>query len=810
MDGGPITPQAGATQFGDYVATRAAPQRPFANGATGEHEGVTFLKWLDAGGRHNLVALDPAGGAAPDGRTFEPGAWPDIDRWIRQRQGRLNLYYSGNEPGAGAPHRKLGETHIGAIRAIYADIDPAVGQTLDEERARISALAAGAAGEPTVVDSGNGYQLIWRLPEKLDPDRDGLAARSAGRGIAKQLGGDDIFDLPRILRLPGTINLPTKKKLAAGRKPALARLEKIGAGLWSLTELSRKFPGAIELPNPDADEDIAKVQASLDMTAIYGTSSINDLSDEVRARFRRLLETDAHARHLWNGDEQHLGKDKSRSAFRAALAAAMGRAGGFTAQDFGEILFTWDYAVGDNQDPSEVLDARTIARDWQRCGWSRAPERFFGPIEPSPATVWDAAPPSTPAAPTFFPSVQSIAGMPDAAALPPRDWLIESWCPANTVNAIVGAPGVSKSAFALLLAVAIASGNAALLAGAGSVAKSGPVLIYNREDDVAEMKRRVAGICIRHDLGDFPHRLHLASGIDGARLVIVERDKRSERIRRAPGFEGLRERIRDLRPVLVILDPLVSLSAGLDENSNDDMEALLAELRVLASSERVTILVVHHGGKNADKMSGELGASRGASSIVGAIRGGVTLTAWRVTDTETGGPYPGLAPGHYVIVEGLKANYGPKTDAAIYRLRSLPIGNGLADGDGGDKVAVHDLVDRHGAAAAATALAAERASSDALAIAAIVDEVLGDRVEAALTGEVDTITPRLEAANLQHGSSRHHVVNRLSEILAGPGVEFFDPKRQQNVRISMRKKSDGKTSPWVIRRDVDRLHDLFA
>ena len=794
-------------QFGDYVATPASR----ANGVVHEHEGTAFLRWLDAGGRHNLVALDPAGGAAPDARTFEAGAWHDMDRWIRQRQGRLNVYFSANEPAADAPHKKLAEPHIGAIRAIYADIDPVAGRTLDEERTRISALAAGAAGEPTVVDSGNGYQLIWRLPEKLDPHRYGDAARTTGRGIADAFGGDRIFDLPRILRLPGTMNLPTKKKLAAGRKPALARLEKIGAGLWSLTELSRKFPaGAFELPNPDADEEIAKAQASLDMTAIYGTISIDDLSSDVRARFRRLLDTDEHARRLWEGDEHHLGKDKSRSAFRAALAASMGRAGGFTAQDFGEVLFAWDYAVGDNQDPSEVLDARTIARDWQRCGWPRAPERFFGPVAEREPTIWDAAPHSTPTAPAFFPPVQSISSIPDAAALPPRDWLIEPWCPANTVNAIVGAPGVSKSAFALLLAVAIASGREALLAGAGSVAKSGPVLVYNREDDVAEMKRRVAGICIRHDLRDFPHRLHLASGIDGARLVIVERDKRSERIRRAPGFDGLRERIRELRPVLVILDPLVSLSAGLDENSNDDMEALLAELRVLASSERVTILVVHHGGKNADKMSGELGASRGASSIVGAIRGGVTLTAWRVTGSETSSPYPGLAPGHYVIVEGLKANYGPKTDAAIYRLRSLPIGNGSADGDGGDKVAVHELVDRHGAAATATAIAADRDTRHALAIAQIVDEVLGDRSEATLNGELAAITPRLEAQNLQRGTSRQHVVDRLSEMVGGPGVEFFDPKRQRNVRISMRKMSDGKTSPWIIRRDVDSLHDLFA
>ena len=36
------------------------------------------------------------------------------------------------------------------------------------------------------------------------------------------LGGDSCHNIDRIMRLPGTINVPTKKKLEEGRKPALA------------------------------------------------------------------------------------------------------------------------------------------------------------------------------------------------------------------------------------------------------------------------------------------------------------------------------------------------------------------------------------------------------------------------------------------------------------------------------------------------------------------------------------------------------------------------------------------------------------
>lgn len=42
--------------------------------------------------------------------------------------------------------------------------------------------------------------------------------------IAKALGGDNCHNVDRLLRLPGTINMPNAKKRAAGRVPTLARI----------------------------------------------------------------------------------------------------------------------------------------------------------------------------------------------------------------------------------------------------------------------------------------------------------------------------------------------------------------------------------------------------------------------------------------------------------------------------------------------------------------------------------------------------------------------------------------------------------
>ena len=53
-----------------------------------------------------------------------------------------------------------------------------------------------------IVDSGNGYHAYWKLQEAIPTPRACLIMR----GLAKQLGGDHVYDAARILRVPGTSN----------------------------------------------------------------------------------------------------------------------------------------------------------------------------------------------------------------------------------------------------------------------------------------------------------------------------------------------------------------------------------------------------------------------------------------------------------------------------------------------------------------------------------------------------------------------------------------------------------------------------
>jgi hypothetical protein len=74
------------------------------------------------------------------------------------------------------------------------------------------------------VDSGNGIQALWRLSEAVEPKSFAKVERLS-LAVTLTLGGDaGTQDVSRILRLPGTTNLPNAKKRKAGRVACKAKL----------------------------------------------------------------------------------------------------------------------------------------------------------------------------------------------------------------------------------------------------------------------------------------------------------------------------------------------------------------------------------------------------------------------------------------------------------------------------------------------------------------------------------------------------------------------------------------------------------
>ena len=224
-------------------ASPSPADAPIADGSecrkpASEEVVVDFFEKLRPGGPWVLTAI------VPDGATITVTAKTayEVRNFVHAHNGKHNLYYSVN-PTRRATTKKAAKTNIAAIEYAIADLDPAEGESSAEARARYLAQLETFEPRPTaVVNSGNGIQALWRLQEPIElckPTRDNsgelvfsehdraviadVEARVAA--IMTRLGAKaGTQNIDRILRLPGTINLPNAKKRREGRVECPAEL----------------------------------------------------------------------------------------------------------------------------------------------------------------------------------------------------------------------------------------------------------------------------------------------------------------------------------------------------------------------------------------------------------------------------------------------------------------------------------------------------------------------------------------------------------------------------------------------------------
>lgn len=191
---------------------------------------VDFLRRLHPDGPWALTAIS-VNKKSITTRTFGPGDEAGARAFIDEHNGRRNLYYALNPPTR-ALSKKSTRADIRAVVALHVDIDARAGEPLEDELARLRELSHGRPPEgappPTfIVYSGGGYQLIWVLAEPIPIDGDLAAAEDAAR-YNKRLellySADNCHNIDRVLRLPGTVNLPDARKRAKGRVEAEAEV----------------------------------------------------------------------------------------------------------------------------------------------------------------------------------------------------------------------------------------------------------------------------------------------------------------------------------------------------------------------------------------------------------------------------------------------------------------------------------------------------------------------------------------------------------------------------------------------------------
>lgn len=191
-------------------------------------DAVAFLEAWCPGGPWVLTSIVPD--ARTTTATFLGSEVDTLRRWIDMRQGKENVYFTVNRTFR-AMNSKPRKADIAAAVALHVDIDPRAGEELESERARALKLLQDFKPKPTVIiDSGGGYQGFWVLNAPCDLPGDPedecrhLPVEERSLAIEIALQADRCHNIDRVMRLPGTINVPGEKKRAKGRQPALAHV----------------------------------------------------------------------------------------------------------------------------------------------------------------------------------------------------------------------------------------------------------------------------------------------------------------------------------------------------------------------------------------------------------------------------------------------------------------------------------------------------------------------------------------------------------------------------------------------------------
>jgi hypothetical protein len=165
---------------------------------------------------------------------------------------------------------------------------------------------------------------------------------------------------------------------------------------------------------------------------------------------------------------------------------------------------------------------------------------------------------------------------------PEQRWLIDSLWMQSAVGVIGGTPKSLKTWLGLEMALCVASGAACL--DQFAVQDPGPALIYLAEDRLPNVRERLVALGYHRKLSLEALEVH---------VITVP----SLRLDTPIDLDRLDATLRHYAPKLLLLDPFVRLHCG-DENSAQEVAAILASLRELQRRHELAITVTHHTRKN--------------------------------------------------------------------------------------------------------------------------------------------------------------------------------------------------------------------
>lgn len=245
-------------------------------------QSIRFLQWLRPEGPWVLTAIPPEGGRTETETFTDTGK---ARAWLEKLSGRQNLYFMVN-PTRGKVDKKAKKEDVEELAFLHVDVDPRKGEDLKSEQARAIKVLEGFSPSPSaIIFSGGGYQAFWRLEEPvyIGGDANRIAESEAyNRQMEIVLGGDHCWNIDRIMRIPGTINIPDEKKRKRGRTETLATIVELSDITYPLHD----FTPAPEVQSTKGTGSANKVVISGNLPRL---KDLDELPEEVTQRTRMLI-----------------------------------------------------------------------------------------------------------------------------------------------------------------------------------------------------------------------------------------------------------------------------------------------------------------------------------------------------------------------------------------------------------------------------------------------------------------------------------------------------------------------------------------